>query len=112
MPDARFLGILDELRDLHTKKGADYGRTTDPYSNVRAREEWGIPGWVGSGQQRGEYTNKPSVNSWPGYAEDAYVLYGGFDWMTATVGGMWPVLAMYALSPGAGMCQWWRAMAR
>lgn len=49
----------------------------------------GIPGWEGPDSQRGEYTNKPSVNSWPGYAEDAYVLYGGFDWMTATVGGMW-----------------------
>ncbi|MFD8422754.1 histidinol-phosphatase [Streptomyces sp. NPDC059668] len=52
----------------------------------------GIPGWVGSGQQRGEYTNKPSGSSWPGYAEDAYVLYGGFDWMTATVGGMWDAM--------------------
>ncbi|CAM5735345.1 hypothetical protein SALBM311S_03917 [Streptomyces alboniger] len=49
----------------------------------------GIPGWEGPDSQRGEYTNKPSVNSWPGYAENAYVLYGGFDWMTATVGGMW-----------------------
>ncbi|WP_435223306.1 histidinol-phosphatase [Streptomyces sp. Tue6028] len=52
----------------------------------------GIPGWVGSGQQRGEYVNKPSPNSFPGYPEDAYVLYGGFDWMTATVGGMWDAL--------------------
>ena len=49
----------------------------------------GIPGWEGPDSQRGEYTNKPSVNSWPGYPENAYVLYGGFDWMTATVGGMW-----------------------
>ncbi|MGW2640539.1 PHP domain-containing protein [Streptomyces sp. NPDC001348] len=49
----------------------------------------GIPGWEGPASQRGEYTNKPSVNSWVGYPENAYVLYGGFDWMTATVGGMW-----------------------
>jgi hypothetical protein len=52
----------------------------------------GIPGWVGSGQQRGEYTNKPSENSFAGYPENAYVLYGGFDWMTATVGGMWDAM--------------------
>ncbi len=52
----------------------------------------GIPGWVGSGQQRGEYVNKPSENSFAGYPEDAYVLYGGFDWMTATVGGMWDAM--------------------
>jgi hypothetical protein len=32
------------------------------------------------------------VNSWPGYPENAYVLYGGFDWMTATVGGMWDAM--------------------
>jgi hypothetical protein len=49
----------------------------------------GIPGWEGPASQRGEYTNKPSVNSWAGYPENAYVLYGGFDWMTATVGGVW-----------------------
>jgi hypothetical protein len=49
----------------------------------------GIPGWEGPASQRGEYTNKPSVNSWGGYPENAYVLYGGFDWMTATVGGVW-----------------------
>lgn len=52
----------------------------------------GIPGWVGSGQQRGEYVNKPSAHSFAGYPEDAYVLYGGFDWTTATVGGMWDAM--------------------
>ncbi|MFE2530504.1 histidinol-phosphatase [Streptomyces sp. NPDC059371] len=52
----------------------------------------GIPGWVGSGQQRGEYVNKPSENSFTGYPEGAYVLHGGFDWMTATVGGLWDAM--------------------
>jgi hypothetical protein len=41
---------------------------------------------------RGEYENKPSVQSWPGYPAEAYVTYGGFDWMTATVGGMWDAM--------------------
>ncbi|WP_412538450.1 PHP domain-containing protein [Longispora sp. K20-0274] len=41
---------------------------------------------------RGEYENKPSARSWPGYPVEAYVTYGGFDWMTATVGGLWDAL--------------------
>ncbi|MEV6110675.1 histidinol-phosphatase [Streptomyces sp. NPDC051940] len=52
----------------------------------------GIPGWRGPNSMRGEYENAPSDNSWPGYPRDAYVTYGGFDWVTATVGGMWDAM--------------------
>ncbi|MDN0198528.1 PHP domain-containing protein [Streptomyces sp. S.PNR 29] len=48
-----------------------------------------IPGWRGSTSIRGEYENKPSAQSWAGYPADAYPTYGGFDWATATVGGLW-----------------------
>ncbi|MDP9796009.1 hypothetical protein J2S43_004521 [Catenuloplanes nepalensis] len=48
-----------------------------------------IPGLRGAAGIRGEYENKPSAQSWPGYPAEAYVTYGGFDWMTATVGGLW-----------------------
>ncbi|MEU4497710.1 hypothetical protein AB0F96_30830 [Streptomyces sp. NPDC023998] len=48
-----------------------------------------FPGWAGPNSIRGEYVNKPSENSWPGYPAAAYVTYGGFDWATATVGGLW-----------------------
>ena len=48
-----------------------------------------IPGWRGPTSIRGEYENKPSAQSWPGYPADAYLTYGGFDWTTATVGGLW-----------------------
>jgi len=41
---------------------------------------------------RGEYENKPSAQSWPGYPAEAYVTYGGFDWVTATVGGLWDAM--------------------
>ena len=44
---ARFHEILKELADLHDKKQADYGRGDDPFANVRASLEWGVPGWVG-----------------------------------------------------------------
>lgn len=42
-----YLKILDEMRALHCKKAADYGRGTDPLANVRASSEFGIPAWVG-----------------------------------------------------------------
>jgi hypothetical protein len=36
------------MEDLHYKKQKDYGRTEDPFANVRASEDFGIPGWVGA----------------------------------------------------------------
>lgn len=57
----------------------------------------GAPGAQGSGvsqnatagDQRGEYTNTPRPDSFPGYTEEMMRPYGGFDWMSATVGGLW-----------------------
>jgi hypothetical protein len=43
-----FDDILEEVRALHKKKSTDYGRVVDPYANVRASEDFGIPGWVGA----------------------------------------------------------------
>ncbi|MET7456114.1 histidinol-phosphatase [Streptomyces sp. NPDC005574] len=51
-----------------------------------------LPGWRGATSIRGEYENKPSAQSWAGYPADAYVTYGGFDWATATVGGLWDAM--------------------
>jgi hypothetical protein len=51
-----------------------------------------IPGWRSSTSIRGEYENKPSAQSWAGYPADAYLTYGGFDWATATVGGLWDAM--------------------
>jgi hypothetical protein len=45
---SRFHAILKELGDLHDKKQADYGRGDDPFANVRASTEWGVPSWVGA----------------------------------------------------------------
>jgi hypothetical protein len=44
----KFDQVLEELRAMHDKKQTDYGRTGDPFSNVRASEAFGIPGWVGA----------------------------------------------------------------
>jgi len=49
---------------------------------------------------RGFYGNKPEVGAWPGYPLESYFTYGGFDWMTAIVGGLWDSLL------GDGL-RWW-----
>jgi PHP domain-containing protein len=51
-----------------------------------------MPGVGGASSVRGEYQNKPSGQSWPGYPLATYTTYGGFDWMTATVGGLWDAM--------------------
>lgn len=44
----RFHAILAELGELHDAKQLDYGRGDDPFANVRASEDWGVPSWVGA----------------------------------------------------------------
>ena len=46
--DARFHALLKEIGDLHDKKQNDYGRTTDPFANVRGSQDWGVQPWVGA----------------------------------------------------------------
>jgi hypothetical protein len=41
---------------------------------------------------RGFYDNTPTADSFPGYPPESYRTFGGFDWMTAKVGGMWDSL--------------------
>lgn len=43
-----FDDILKEMSELHNKKGSDYGSGTDPYANVRAASEFGVPAWLGT----------------------------------------------------------------
>ena len=38
---------LEQLGLLHDKKQQDYGTTEDPFANVRASEEFGVPAWQG-----------------------------------------------------------------
>lgn len=54
------------------------------------------PAWAAyrgsTGAQRGEYVNAPRPDSFPGYPPEAYRTFGGFDWTTATVGGLWDAM--------------------
>jgi hypothetical protein len=52
----------------------------------------GLPAPLGMGRARGIYDNNPSAHSFPGYPLESYRTWGGFDWMTATVGGLWDSL--------------------
>jgi hypothetical protein len=65
----------------------------------------GIPASAqGPGKARGYYDFAPGVDSFAGYAptalENPYRTYGGFDWMTAKVGGLWDSLLAEGLP-------WW-----
>lgn len=44
--DPRFYHILREMGQLHAKKNRDYGTDHDPLANVRAAEQFSIPGWI------------------------------------------------------------------
>ncbi|WP_027343862.1 PHP domain-containing protein [Hamadaea tsunoensis] len=52
----------------------------------------GIPAGKGAGSGRGFYDNSPSSSSFAAYPLESYRTWGGFDWMTATVGGLWDSL--------------------
>lgn len=38
---------LLSLGELHDKKQQDYGTEADPFANVRAAEDFGVPAWLG-----------------------------------------------------------------
>ncbi|MDV6287864.1 PHP domain-containing protein [Streptomyces sp. UP1A-1] len=60
----------------------------------------GLPEPLGMGRARGIYDGSPGANSFPGYPLESYRTWGGFDWMTATVGGLWDSLLAEGLP-------WW-----
>jgi len=55
----------------------------------------GAPGHAAAslvGELRGHYSDKPSKGSFPGYPLDSYRTFGGYDYYTAEVGGLWDAL--------------------
>lgn len=55
---ARFHELLAELGALHDKKQLDYGTAADPFANVRASVEWGMPGWIGAMVRLGDKVHR------------------------------------------------------
>jgi PHP domain len=52
----------------------------------------GIAAPAGPGSGRGYYDNSPTAASFAAYPPESYRTWGGFDWMTSTVGGLWDSL--------------------
>ena len=89
--DDRFSQKLSVLLSLHNKKRADYGRVADPFANIRASAEFGIPPWEGailrlndkihrikSFIQNGKLVNESLIDSFQDiavYAIIAWILY-------------------------------------
>lgn len=42
-----FEALLEEIKDLHNRKNANYAGKDDPYANFRRCEAIGIPAWMG-----------------------------------------------------------------
>ncbi|MFJ7077293.1 PHP domain-containing protein [Streptomyces sp. NPDC098781] len=73
----------------------DAGRTRQiaiGFEGAPGHQAAGLPAPMGPGRARGIYDNNPSANSFAGYPLESYRTWGGFDWMTATVGGLWDSL--------------------
>lgn len=62
------------------------------FEGAPGHQAGGIPQPAGAGNARGAYGGAPSEHSFPGYPAESYRTWGGFDWMTATVGGLWDSL--------------------
>ncbi len=45
--DDRFKDMIWEILLLHARKQKDYGTSEDPFANVRAATDFGVPAWIG-----------------------------------------------------------------
>jgi hypothetical protein len=104
-PNALFLANhparngLDSPHEIRAWNDAD-PRIAIGMEGAPGHQAAGIPAPEGPGEERGYYGNGPNPNSFPGYPLESYRTFGGFDWMTARVGGVWDSL----LAEGRG---WW-----
>lgn len=46
--DPRFRQLLDDMWEMHCRKGNDYGSGEDFLANLRASEAYGVPAWIGA----------------------------------------------------------------
>lgn len=47
MRNPAFIALIDEIKALHESKNHDYATDTDPLSNLRRSEAFGVPAWKG-----------------------------------------------------------------
>lgn len=46
--DSRLKDVVWEMLLIHANKQSDYGLSTDPFSNIRSSQDFGVEPWVGS----------------------------------------------------------------
>lgn len=94
---ALFLANHPARRGIDSPHEIRNWRDADPtvaigFEGAPGHQAAGIPVPNGRGGARGYYDNSPSAASFAGYPLETYRTWGGFDWMTATVGGLWDSL--------------------
>ncbi|GHG88969.1 PHP domain-containing protein [Streptomyces lanatus] len=84
---------VDSPHEIRGWRDAGRGRQIAiGFEGAPGHQAAGLPAPLGMGRARGIYDNNPSANSFAGYPLESYRTWGGFDWMTATVGGLWDSL--------------------
>ncbi|MFD8044965.1 PHP domain-containing protein [Streptomyces chartreusis] len=84
---------VDSPHEIRNWRDAGRGRQIAiGFEGAPGHQAAGLPAPMGRGRARGIYDNNPSANSFAGYPLESYRTWGGFDWMTATVGGLWDSL--------------------
>jgi hypothetical protein len=97
VPDALFLANHPARQGIDSPHEIRGWRDADPsiaigFEGAPGHQAAGIPAPNGPGGGRGAYAGSRGANSFPGYPLESYRTWGGFDWMTATVGGLWDSL--------------------
>ncbi|GAA2070900.1 PHP domain-containing protein [Actinomadura alba] len=95
--DALFLANHPARKGLDTPHEIRAWRDAQPsiavgMEGAPGHQAAGIPAPHGQGSARGYYENSAGPDSWAAYPPESYRTFGGFDWMTATVGGLWDSL--------------------
>ncbi len=95
--DALFLANHPARKGIDSPHEIRAWRDADPriaigFEGAPGHQAAGIPAPIGAGGGRGAYDFSPSPQSFPAYPLESYRTWGGFDWMTATVGGLWDSL--------------------
>ncbi|WP_149547074.1 PHP domain-containing protein [Streptomyces marokkonensis] len=91
-PARRGVDSPHEIRAWRDATGTGDRQIAVGFEGAPGHQAAGLPKPLGMGRARGIYDNNPGANSFPGYPLESYRTWGGFDWMTATVGGLWDSL--------------------
>jgi hypothetical protein len=97
VPDALFLANHPSRKGIDSPHEIRGWRDAQPsiavgMEGAPGHQAAGMPKPNGPGGGRGYYDGSPGADSFAGYPAESYKTFGGFDWMTATVGGLWDSL--------------------